>query len=105
MTLVDDEDGLALFVAGEGSAAAPRSTPASAPRSTPDTFALGPLVGRDVTPEPASGSSSHGHGPAVDLMIRLAERVAPRRLLRRVPPVWRARLVRAVDRAGRLGRR
>jgi hypothetical protein len=46
-----------------------------------------------------------GHGGGADAVIRLAERFVPRRLLRKVPPVWRARLVRVADRAGRLVRR
>jgi hypothetical protein len=35
----------------------------------------------------------------------MAERYVPRSLLRKVPPVWRARLIRLADRAGRLVRR
>jgi hypothetical protein len=46
-----------------------------------------------------------GRGGGADAVIRLAERFVPRRLLRKVPPVWRARLVRVADRAGRLVRR
>ena len=55
------------------------------------------------------GSGSRGlavaSGGGADAVIRLAERFVPRRLLRKVPPVWRARLVRIADRAGRLVRR
>ena len=55
------------------------------------------------------GSASRGlvaaTGGGADAVIRLAERFVPRRLLRKVPPVWRARLVRVADRAGRLVRR
>ncbi len=55
------------------------------------------------------GSGSRGlavaSGGGADAVIRLAERFVPRRLLRKVPPVWRARLVRVADRAGRLVRR
>jgi hypothetical protein len=54
------------------------------------------------------GSGSRGlavmSGGGADAVIRLAERFVPRRLLRKVPPVWRARLVRVADRAGRLVR-
>jgi hypothetical protein len=50
------------------------------------------------------GRAAAGGGGA-DAVIRLAERFVPRRLLRKVPPVWRARMVRVADRAGRLVRR
>jgi hypothetical protein len=33
------------------------------------------------------------------------ERFVPRSLLRKVPPVWRSRLVRAADKAGRVVKR
>ncbi len=41
-------------------------------------------------------------GGGADAVIRVAERVVPRTMLRKVPPVWRARLVRTANRAGRL---
>ena len=41
-------------------------------------------------------------GGGADAVIRIAERVVPRTMLRKVPPVWRARLVRTANRAGRL---
>ena len=47
---------------------------------------------------PASGSGA-------DLLIRVAERLLPRKLLRRVPPVWRSRVMRAANRAARLAGR
>jgi hypothetical protein len=54
----------------------------------------------------AAGSAGRrAHGGGADAVIRAAERYLPRRLLRRVPPVWRARLIRAADRAGRVLRR
>jgi hypothetical protein len=52
------------------------------------------------------GSSSGGaRGGGADALIRVAERAVPRRVLRKVPPVWRARLVRTANRASRLVRR
>lgn len=54
---------------------------------------------------PAGSASRRGGGGGADAVIRVAERVVPRSLLRKVPPVWRARLVRLSDRAGRLVRR
>jgi hypothetical protein len=51
------------------------------------------------------GNRPAAGGGGADAVIRLAERFVPRRLLRKVPPVWRARLVRVADRAGRLVRR
>jgi hypothetical protein len=51
------------------------------------------------------GNRAAASGGGADAVIRVAERFVPRRLLRRVPPVWRARMVRVADRAGRLVRR
>ena len=51
------------------------------------------------------GAGRSGRGRGADAVIRVAEKVVPRRLLRKVPPVWRSRLVRAADKAGRLVRR
>jgi hypothetical protein len=49
------------------------------------------------------GASSRGSG--ADALIRAAERVVPRKMLQRVPPVWRARIMRGANRAGNLVRR
>jgi hypothetical protein len=54
---------------------------------------------------PAGSAGRTGGGGGADAVIRAAERFVPRSLLRKVPPVWRARLVRLADRAGRLVRR
>ena len=35
-------------------------------------------------------------------IIRVAERVVPPKMRRRVPPVWRSRIMRAANRAARL---
>jgi uncharacterized membrane protein YgcG len=53
----------------------------------------------------ASSSSGSSRGGGADALIRVAERAVPRSLLRKVPPVWRARLVRTANRASRLVRR
>jgi glycosyltransferase involved in cell wall biosynthesis len=107
MTLTDDDQALALFVAGKGSSAGPRSTPPLRPRPKSDSFVLGTLQDRELvttTAQVAPAARIAHRGAAVNLSIRAVERVVPRQLLRKVPPLWRARLVRAVARAGRLGR-
>jgi hypothetical protein len=48
----------------------------------------------------AADRSTHGGG--ADSAIRFVERYFPRSVLRKVSPVWRARLVRMANRAGRL---
>lgn len=53
----------------------------------------------------ASGRALVARGGGADAVIRVAERVLPRSVLRKVPPVWRARIVRTANRAGRLVRR
>lgn len=45
------------------------------------------------------------HGGGADAAIRVVERYVPRSMLRRVPPVWRARLIRGANRAGRVLKR
>jgi hypothetical protein len=53
-----------------------------------------------------AGASTAGRpGRGADTVIRVAEKVVPRSMLRKVPPVWRARLVRTANKAGRLVRR
>ena len=47
--------------------------------------------------------SSRGSG--ADAVIRLAERVVPPKLRRRVPPVWRSRIMRTANKVSRLARR
>jgi hypothetical protein len=51
------------------------------------------------------GTGAGSRGSGADVAIRLAERILPRSLLRRVPPVWRARVVRTANRAAGLVRR
>lgn len=54
----------------------------------------------------AGGGKGGGtHGSGADAAIRVVERFVPRSLLRKVPPVWRARLMRTANKAGRLVRR
>jgi hypothetical protein len=62
-------------------------------------------VARRARSSGAAGTGARAGGSGADAVIRVAERLVPRSLLRRVPPVWRARIVRAADRAGRLVRR
>jgi hypothetical protein len=57
-----------------------------------------------------SGGGSTGgavvrRGGGADAAIRVVERFVPRSMLRKVPPVWRSRLVRAADKAGRVVKR
>lgn len=54
---------------------------------------------------PSGSVAGVARGSGADAVIRLAERLVPRSLLRKVPPVWRARLVRTANRAARLVRR
>ena len=52
------------------------------------------------------GSARAGrHGGGADAAIRVVERYVPRSLLRKVPPVWRARLIRTANKAGRVVKR
>ena len=53
----------------------------------------------------AASAAGVARGGGADALIRVAERMVPRSLLRKVPPVWRARLVRTANRASRLARR
>lgn len=57
----------------------------------------------------ASGGGAGGvavrRGGGADAAIRVVERYVPRSLLRKVPPVWRSRLVRTADKAGRVLKR
>ncbi|MDQ1599823.1 MAG: hypothetical protein QOD68_1297 [Actinomycetota bacterium] len=57
-------------------------------------------VGRSLSDGPGTAA-----GGGADALIRVAERFVPRTMLQRVPPVWRSRLIRAANRAGRLIRR
>ncbi len=71
--------------------------------------ALRPMKNAGSTSRQGWSERSGGHpgsrGSGADAAIRVAERVVPKRLLRRVPPVWRARVVRLANRAGGLVRR
>jgi hypothetical protein len=66
----------------------------------------GPLV-EEIPDAPTPAAASPGAGPRTggDAVIRVAERLVPRELLRKVPPLWRARLLRAVTKVGRTVRR
>lgn len=70
--------------------------------------ALRPKGGAAATGDRAVRVSSGGQvatvarGSGADVLIRIAERLLPRRLLRRVPPVWRSRVMRAANKAARL---
>jgi hypothetical protein len=44
-------------------------------------------------------------GSGADAVIRLAERVVPPKLRRRVPPVWRSRIMRSANKLARVVRR
>ena len=63
--------------------------------------------GRGASTSGASGggSGASGHGGGADAAIRLVERYVPRGALRKVPPVWRARAMRAANKAAGLRRR
>lgn len=52
-----------------------------------------------------AGLPSSGHGRGADAVIRTAEKIVPRKVLRRVPPSSRAWIVRAANRLDRLVRR
>ena len=72
--------------------------------------ALRPKAGAPGAPAARGGSGgrpggSVARGSGADLLIRTAERLLPRRLLRRVPPVWRSRIMRAANGAARVVRR
>jgi hypothetical protein len=58
---------------------------------------------RPGLPGGARGGGSRGSG--ADALIRVAERVLPPKVRRRVPPVWRSRIMRAANGAARLLRR
>ena len=71
-------------------------------------YALRPSAGAGAGRAGGPGSVARAAGVArgggADAVIRVAERVVPRSMLRKVPPVWRARMVRTANRAGRLVR-
>ncbi|MGZ4596218.1 MAG: sulfotransferase family protein [Actinomycetes bacterium] len=67
----------------------PRKSAASEPKS------------QAVSARPAS----EAHRTGGDALVGLAEGLVPRKLLRRVPPVWRARILRLANRVGNLVRR
>jgi len=52
-----------------------------------------------------SGSAGSSRGSGADAVIRVAERVVPPKLRRRVPPVWRSRIMRTANKAANLVRR
>jgi hypothetical protein len=51
------------------------------------------------------GGATSSRGSGADAVIRLAERVVPPKLRRRVPPVWRSRIMRTANKVARLLRR
>jgi hypothetical protein len=53
----------------------------------------------------AGGGVVASRGSGADAIIRVAERVVPRKMLRRVPPVWRSRIMRAANKAARVVKR
>jgi hypothetical protein len=53
----------------------------------------------------AGGAAVSGRGSGADALIRVAEKVLPPKVRRRVPPVWRSRIMRAANKASRLVRR
>ena len=52
-----------------------------------------------------SGAGGTSRGSGADAVIRVAERVVPPKLRRRVPPVWRSRIMRTANKAANLVRR
>ena len=54
---------------------------------------------------PGGGQGRGSRPSGADAVIRLAERVVPVKVRRKVPPVWRARIVRVSNRVGRVVRR
>jgi hypothetical protein len=52
-----------------------------------------------------SAGAGTSRGSGADAVIRLAERVVPPKLRRRVPPVWRSRIMRTANRLARVVRR
>jgi hypothetical protein len=53
----------------------------------------------------AGGAAVSGRGSGADALIRVAEKVLPPKVRRRVPPGWRSRIMRAANKASRLVRR
>jgi len=62
-------------------------------------------TGRAAGGRATGGSARGARGSGADALIRIVERVVPPKLRRRVPPVWRSRIMRAANRAARLARR
>ena len=68
----------------------------------------GPTGSEKGTVAMRSGTSRAGgtsRGSGADAVIRVAERVVPPKLRRRVPPVWRSRIMRTANKAANLVRR
>ena len=61
--------------------------------------------GTVATRSGASGGGGSSRGSGADAVIRVAERVVPPKLRRRVPPVWRSRIMRAANRVAGVTRR
>jgi hypothetical protein len=51
------------------------------------------------------GGATSSRGSGADAVIRLAEKVVPPKLRRRVPPVWRSRIMRTANKVARVVRR
>jgi hypothetical protein len=61
--------------------------------------------GAVATRSGASRAAGSSRGSGADAVIRVAERVVPPKLRRRVPPVWRSRIMRTANKAANLVRR
>ena len=61
--------------------------------------------GTDATRSGTSGAGGASRGSGADAVIRVAERVVPPKLRRRVPPVWRSRIMRTANKAANIVRR
>ena len=61
--------------------------------------------GAVATRSGTSGAGGSSRGSGADAVIRVAERVVPPKLRRRVPPVWRSRIMRTANKAANLVRR
>jgi hypothetical protein len=71
----------------------------------PKAGATGESKGAVAKRPGTSGSSAGSRGSGADAVIRVAERVVPPKLRRRVPPVWRSRIMRTANKAANLVRR
>lgn len=61
--------------------------------------------GAGVSRSSGARTTAGSRGSGADALIRVAERVLPPKVRRRVPPVWRSRIMRAANRVARIVRR